>query len=106
MILDKFYTTEFDSQVVLKKDGKTFDMAMLKKLVFAQIRNLEASHLQKVVLVCEDNFDFVIDFFAGIFAKKEIVLLSDKTRLRQLDFEYIIPMRMTSTYFGPEKFEL
>ena len=41
----------------------------------------------------DEYFDFAVNFFAAVFAQKNIYLITDKTRLKQLDFEYILPQK-------------
>ena len=98
MILEKFYTTEYDKNIVLIKDKKNITFSDLKKYVYCQKNIFEKEAANSVVLLGDDSFEFIVNFFAAIFAKKNIYLLTDKNRLSMLNFDYIIPEK-------PEKAE-
>lgn len=89
MILEKFFTDKYDTQTVFVNPDVTF--GEFKKFVFGQKKEFEKQQAANVVLLCEDYFEFAVNFFAAIFARKNIYLLTDKTRLNQLGFEYILP---------------
>lgn len=89
MILEKFFTNKYDEQVIFVNPDVTF--GEFKKFVIGQKKEFEKSDIQNVVLLCERYFDYAVNFFASVFAKKNIYLVTDKTRLGQLDFEYIMP---------------
>lgn len=89
MILEKFLTAKYDEQTIFVNPDLTF--GEFKKYVYGQKCEFEESNLDNVVLLCEDYFEFAVNFFAAIFAKKNIFLLTDKTKLNQLGFKYILP---------------
>lgn len=89
MILEKFFTQKYDGQTMFVNPDVTF--GEFKKFVLGQKKEFEKSDIENVVLLCESYFDFAVNFFAAVFARKNIYLLTDKTRLNQLGFEYIIP---------------
>ncbi len=89
MILEKFFTDKYDAQTIFLNPDVRF--GEFKKFVCAQKKEFEKQHAANVVLLCENYFEFAFNFFAAIFARKNIYLLTDKTRLNQLDFEYILP---------------
>lgn len=89
MILEKFFSGEFEREKVFVNPDVEF--GEFKRYVFAQKCALEKSEIENVVLLCEDYFEFAVNFFGAVFARKNIYLLTDKTRLNQLDFEYILP---------------
>lgn len=89
MILEKFLTADYDEQTIFVNPDLTF--GEFKKYVYGQKIEFEKSSLENVVLLCEDYFEFAVNFFAAIFAKKNIFLLTDKTRLQSVDFKYILP---------------
>ena len=91
MILEKFYTTKYDKEIVLIKDKKNITFSDLKKYVYGQKNIFEKEAANSVVLLGDDSFEFIINFFAAIFAKKNIYLLTDKNRLSMLKFDYILP---------------
>ena len=91
MILEKFYTTNFDNDVVLHHNGEDINFLELKKYVYSQKLQFKKKKEQAVILFGDNSFEFVVNFFAALFSNKEIYLLTDKTRLLSLNIDYIIP---------------
>lgn len=89
MILEKFFTHENDNQLLFINPDVTF--GEFKRLVLGQKLEFEKSEIQNVVLFCDDYLDFSVNFFASVFAHKKMFFLTDKNRLKQLDFDYILP---------------
>lgn len=89
MILEKFFTAKYDNDTIFVNPDVTF--GEFRRYVFAQKCELEKSSVRNVVLFCDDYFEYCVNFFGAVFARKNIFLLTDKTRLNQLDFEYILP---------------
>lgn len=89
--INYFIKNEYDNNKFLRKNGKDFSVLQLKKIVAGRVKKFIQSDVKNVVLLPDSNFDFIINFFAAIFAKKEIYLVNDKTRLNQLDVEFILP---------------
>ena len=89
MILEKFFTDKYDDWTVFVNPDMTF--GEFKRYVAGQTKEFKKSEKENVVLLCENYFDFAVNFFAAIFARKNIYLLTDRTRLSLLDFEYILP---------------
>lgn len=89
MILEKFFTDKYDDWTVFVNPDMTF--GEFKRYVAGQTKEFKKSEKENVVLLCENYFDFAVNFFASIFARKNIYLLTDRTRLSLLDFEYILP---------------
>lgn len=93
MILEKFFTDKYDNKIVFVNPDMTF--GEFKKYVYGQKLEFEKSAKNTVVLLCENYFEYTVNFFAAVFARKEIYLLTDKTRLSLLDFDYILPAKPT-----------
>lgn len=89
MILEKFFTAQYDDDIIFVNPDVTF--GEFKRYVFAQKCELEKSSVQNAVLFCDDYFEYCVNFFGAVFARKNIFLLTDKTRLNHLDFEFILP---------------
>lgn len=89
MILEKFFTNEYDNELLFINEDVTF--GEFKDYVYGQTKVLEQSSATTVVLLCEKYFDFAVNFFAAIFAKKKIILVTDKNRLSLLQDEYVLP---------------
>ena len=99
MILEKFYTTKYDEHKIFVNPEMSF--GEFKKYVFAQKSEFEKKKEENVVLFCDDYFEYAVNFFASIFAHKNIYLLTDKTRLEMLDFEYFLPERTNKRHSEP-----
>ena len=95
MILEKFYTNKFDGDVVLKCADKSVTYSELKQYVYAQKMEFEKENANSVVLFGDNSFEFVVNFFAALFSKKEIYLLTDKNRLSMLCVDYFLPKELT-----------
>ncbi len=88
-MLEKFYGSKYDEDILFVNPCITF--GEFKKYVYYQTKEFLKSPKENAVLFGDDYFNFAVNFFAAVFARKNIYLLSDKTRLAQLDDEYILP---------------
>lgn len=89
LILDILTTSQYDEKVILEHSGNSYSAKDLKGLI-GTYANKISSPKDNVVIVGGDNFNFIIQFFGAIFARKNIYLISDKTRLNSLDIDYDI----------------
>ena len=89
MILEKFQTDKYDNCLVFTNPDIT--LGELKRYIVYQCREFEKSNVNNVILFGDDYFNFAVNFFSAAFTGKEIYLISDKARLKQLDVDYIIP---------------
>ncbi len=87
-MLDKFNTTEYDATIVLNDGVKDYSFKELKELVYNQVLAFEKIAQKNVVVFGEDNFKFIINFLACVFAGKEIYLLNDRQKLKSLTVDY------------------
>ncbi|MCD7878795.1 MAG: AMP-binding protein, partial [Candidatus Gastranaerophilales bacterium] len=78
-----------DNNIVLISNNKEYSLGTLKKIIAFRIREIE-TYKQSVVICDENCFSFIINFFAAIFAKKNIYLVSDKQKIEKLDCDYDI----------------
>ena len=101
--IDLFTKNEYDNRPFLRKNGRDFTLKEIKKFAAFQRENFLKSDKENVVLFGDSNFDFMINFFGAVFAKKNIFLLTDKTRLNQLDIDYILPEKFEE--FHVENYE-
>lgn len=88
-MLNIFATNKYDNKIAVNDGDKIYTYSELKKLIAGEILYL-TNKKTNVVISEENNFDFIIQFFASIFCKKNIYLISDKTKLNTLDIEYDI----------------
>lgn len=93
MILDKFYTDKYDNDIIFVNPDVTY--GEFKKFVYGQIREFESSPIKNTILLGDNYFEFAVNFFASIFANKNIYLISDRTRINHLNFEHILPKKPT-----------
>lgn len=89
MILEKFFTDKYDNEILFVDRNVKFKE--FKDYVYAQKKIFESSKTLDTALLCENYFEFAINFFASIFANKQINLITDKSRLSLLKKDYILP---------------
>ena len=89
-MLDLFLTNKYDSQTAVINNGRKYNFSQLKALISGQIEQLK-NKKENIVIATDDNFIFIIQFFASVFSNKNIYLLSDKTRLNNLKFDFDTP---------------
>ncbi len=88
-MLEKFYGSKYDENILFVNPDITF--GEFKKFVFYQTKEFLKSSKENVVLFGDDYFNFAVNFFAAVFTGKNIYLISDKNRLKQLELDYILP---------------
>lgn len=94
MILEKFYTNQYDNEIILVHKDKKVSLLELKNLIFNQFLNFQKKEEKNLILLGDSSFEFIINFFAGLFANKKLYLISDKNRIKSLNFEYILPNKI------------
>jgi len=87
MLEEIFTTSKYDNKIAVTDGVKNYTIADLKNLITSEIKFLK-NKKENVVILAGDNFDFIIQFFASILANKNIYLITDKTRLKNMEFEY------------------
>lgn len=102
--IELFTKNEYDHRPILRKNGHDFTLEEIKKFVAFQTEKFLKSDIKNVVLFADSNFDFIINFLGAVFARKEIFLLTDKTRLSQLDVDYILPENYSEISIPDYKF--
>ena len=86
-MLEIFTNSKYDSNIAVTYDDKTYTYKELTNLIAYNAECLK-NKKENIVLCNCDNFKFIINFLSSVFAEKNIYLLTDKTKLRLLDFEY------------------
>ncbi len=89
MILEKFYTDKYDNETVIEHGKKLISMRELKEYVHSVQNIFSRTDIPNVVITGRDGLDFIVNFFAAIFCGKKIYLLTDKNRIKTLNFNYI-----------------
>ena len=86
-MLEKFYSNNND--IFLKNTSGELSFSDFKTLV---LNNLEKVKTKKdnVVISNDDVLSFIVDFFAAVFAKKNIYLADEIVNLKNLNFDYDI----------------
>lgn len=88
-MLEVFTTSDFDNKIAVINENKIYSFKDLKELIANQLRFIKGKK-ENIVILSGDNFSFIINFFASVFAGKNIYLMTDKTRLNDINFEYSI----------------
>ena len=78
-----------DEKALIKHNGYDYSAQEVKKLILPRIAWLNMQKCNNLILTGEDNFEFVLNFFAGIFAEKEIFLVADKTKIETFGDDFI-----------------
>ena len=86
-MLEIFTTNKYDDRIAINDGSKDYRISDLKGLVASEISFLKDKK-ENVVILAGDNFSFIIQFFASLFCSKNSYLITDRARLKNLDFEY------------------
>ena len=97
-----------DEKIILKHKNKEYSWHDLKKLIIPRAAFLKKSKCKNLLLCCDDHFEFIINFLAGVYAGKEIFLLQDSTKMYLLEGEFITEIKNLEEEFelpeiNPEK---
>lgn len=103
MMIELFTTKKYDNKIVLTNGDKKYSLYQLKMLVASEMEAVK-SMKKNVVITGDDNFSFVIQFFASVFCEKNIYLVTDKTRLKDITFDYDIIEDCTLEPLGSYEF--
>lgn len=94
MIKDIFYSQKYDDKIAVYDGEKFYTYKQLKLLIISQC-NFLSDKSSNIVIFGDDNFNFIIQFFASIFCKKNIFLVSDKKIIKNFDRNYYIANYLT-----------
>lgn len=113
-MLKKLFNDNLNNKIRLIREGIAYTIDETECFIAGYSKFLN-SKKQNIVILSEDNFSFIIQFFASIFSKKNIYIIPDKTRLKSLNFDYdilepfnpkehiTIPIKENFDNFYPEK---
>lgn len=87
MIPEFFTTDKYDNRIAVTDGVHNFTILDLKRLIASEMEFLKDKK-ENIVIIAGDNFSFIIQFFASLFCDKSIYLITDKTRLNCINFEY------------------
>lgn len=105
-LFDIFHTKQFDDKTLFIHKEKNFLLKEFKNFVAAGAAFLNNQKADNVVILSSCAFDFCVWFFSCIFAKKNIFLLTDTSKLKYLDFEYIVVDKSLPPAEQPEFFRI
>ncbi len=104
-MLEYFLTNKYDNKIALINNDKSYTYCELKAIISYFIEKIKNRN-QNIVISTSDNFLFVIYFFASLFCNKNIYLLSDSRKIKNLNFEYAlcddIELKSLNSYIYPE----
>ena len=89
--LDVFLSNKYDDKVALLDKEKAITYAELKQYISFKADEFKANFTKNVVLLSGNHFEFAVNFWAAVFAQKNIYLVSDEKRLKQLEVDYFLP---------------
>ncbi len=87
MIHDIFYTRKYDENIAVYDGNKYYTFGELKELISSQCEFLKKQSAN-IVIFGDDNFNFIIQFFASVFSKKNIFLVTDKKIIKNFNRDY------------------
>lgn len=78
-----------DKKIIIKHKNTDYSVREIKDMISPRVVWLRKQDRQKILLTAEDNFDFILNFLSGIYAEKEIFLLTDINKIDTFDDSYI-----------------
>ena len=80
---------KYKNKTAVISGGKPFTYCEIKNMIAGEIENLK-SKKEDVVILSGNNFSFVMQFFASLYCGKNIYLITDRTRLKDLECDFEI----------------
>ena len=105
-IFDLFLSPENDNNIALRTSFGDLTLKEVKQYILKRKEEFENKKIKNVVLLGENHFDFIINFWAAIFAEKNLYLITDSKRLSCLTIEHILPEKITEKAEKLSKFEI
>ena len=90
MMQELFETSKYDNSVIIKYKNNNYTGKDIKELVAGKIDELN-SLSNNIVLCFEDNFIFIINLFASIYSHKNIYIVTEEQKIKDLNIDYSIP---------------
>ena len=81
---------EYENLSVINDGKKVYTLKEIKEIILPVVQFLKSQQKSKALILSKNNFDFAINFIAGVFAQKEILLLADSKKIQKLDSDYIL----------------
>jgi hypothetical protein len=89
MILELFTTTKYDNCNILKTKDKVYSLSSIKRMIANKMEQIK-SVSNNVIILPDNNFAFIINFFAAIFSNKNIYLLTESQKINDFKDDYYI----------------
>ena len=104
-VLEIFTEKNSDNKPFVISKNKEYTVFEIKKLIAAKIQKIRPLK-ENIVIFTEDNFVFLINFFACLFTDKNIYLITDRSKFSEMTAEYDVIDNETDTeYNGDLVFE-
>ena len=94
MIKNIFYSRKYDDKVAVVDGEKSYTYKQLKEIISTQIEFLKDKS-DNIIIFGDNNFNFIIQFFASIFCNKNIFLFADKKMLSNFENDYYLAEKIT-----------
>ncbi|MBQ7450409.1 acyl--CoA ligase [bacterium] len=83
------YFEKYKNKTAVINGNEIYTYYEIKNQISWEVENLK-SKKENVVILSGDNFSFIIQFFASLYCDKNVYLLTDKTRLKDLKCDFDI----------------
>lgn len=88
-MLELFMTTKYDNCNIIRNKHGIFTLKELKSMIANKMELIKNSS-KNIVILPDDNFAFIINFFAAIFLNKRIFLITELQKLNDFKEDYYI----------------
>lgn len=89
MILKLFTTTEYDNCNIIKTANEVYSLKTIKTMIANKMKQIKGCS-NNVIILPDDNFAFIINFFASIFSNKNIYLITESQKICDFEGDYYI----------------
>lgn len=89
MLNEIFNTDKYNSNIFVKSNGKSYTVKQIKELVKTRCSQIERES-DNVVIFDDNNFSFIINFFAALYTNKTIFLVDSRQKIQNLSFDYFL----------------
>ena len=86
-MLDIFNTNKYDDRIAIIDNGNKYTFSDFKNAIKYKASCIK-NKKKNVVILADDIYNFILNFFASIYCGKNIFLLSDEKKRVFLDFSY------------------
>lgn len=87
---EAFEKKDCENIAIIKSDNRLYSIKDLKPIIASVCQKLLQSECKNILICSKNNFSFLINFLAGIYAQKHIFILPDLRKKVLLDFDYLI----------------